>query len=129
MNEKYIAILLIGTFMLSAMRFIIPFASYDINYQYFSQVACINKNKPEMHCDGTCQLKRMIKKINHTDKNKANNRKDNVNHSVKRDFFCSQIFHLLTQPHHSDSQYLSAANEIARSLFWNEPTTPSPRLS
>lgn len=82
-----------------------------------------------MHCNGSCQLDRMIKQINHSDKNKANNRKDNVNHSVKRDFFCSQLYHLMAQSHHSGLQYLKAGDEIACSLFWDEPSTPPPQAS
>jgi hypothetical protein len=129
MSEKYVAILLIGTFLLSAVRFVIPFASYDLNYHYFSQVACIHKNMPEMHCNGSCQLKRMIKKISHSDKNKTDNRNDNVNHSLKRDFFCSGVFHLITQSFHSDFQYLNLVNEIGTSLFWREPAIPPPQVA
>jgi hypothetical protein len=38
---------------------IAPFVEYAINYDYISKVLCINKDKPEMSCKGTCQL--MIK--------------------------------------------------------------------
>ena len=35
---------------------IAPFVEYAINYDYISKVLCINKDKPEMSCKGTCQL-------------------------------------------------------------------------
>ena len=38
---------------------IAPFVEYAINYDYFSKVLCINKNKPQLNCKGKCQL--MIK--------------------------------------------------------------------
>jgi len=35
---------------------------YYINYTYIVKNLCINKDKPEMHCNGKCYLKQMIKK-------------------------------------------------------------------
>jgi len=38
------------------LRPIQPLVEYAINYDYISKVLCINKDKPEMSCKGTCQL-------------------------------------------------------------------------
>jgi hypothetical protein len=38
---------------------IAPYVEYAINYDYFSKILCINKDKPAMNCEGKCQL--MIK--------------------------------------------------------------------
>ncbi|QNM87127.1 hypothetical protein H9W90_13370 [Polaribacter pectinis] len=35
---------------------IAPFVEYAIDYDYISKVLCINKDKPEMSCNGKCQL-------------------------------------------------------------------------
>ena len=54
-------------FMLG-FRPLIPVADYLINYDYYSKVLCINQNKPELHCNGKCQLaKEMAEK---SDENK-----------------------------------------------------------
>ncbi len=42
------------------LRPLTPFVEYAINYDYFSKVLCINKEKPELGCNGQCQL---IKKL------------------------------------------------------------------
>jgi hypothetical protein len=39
-----------------------PIASYYINFDYFSQTACINKNKPKLKCNGQCQLMKLAAK-------------------------------------------------------------------
>ena len=41
----------------------IPVIDYIIHYKYISQELCINKDKPELHCNGKCHLKKEIKKV------------------------------------------------------------------
>ena len=36
---------------------------YVVNYKHISQDLCENKDKPEMHCNGKCHLKKEIKKV------------------------------------------------------------------
>lgn len=45
----------------SIFRMYIPYLNYCINYKYISTVLCENKNKPQMHCNGKCHLKKTIK--------------------------------------------------------------------
>jgi len=35
---------------------------YVVDYDYISQVLCINKDKPEMHCNGKCYLMQTLEK-------------------------------------------------------------------
>ncbi|WP_148868671.1 hypothetical protein [Tenacibaculum adriaticum] len=44
------------------LRPIAPFVEYAINYDYISKVLCINKDKPELNCNGKCQLMKELKK-------------------------------------------------------------------
>ncbi len=48
-------------------RPLIPLVEYAVNYDYISEVLCINKSKPELHCNGKCYLKKEIAKTNDTD--------------------------------------------------------------
>lgn len=41
---------------------ILPVADYIINYDYISKVLCENKAKPEMKCNGKCQLMKNLAK-------------------------------------------------------------------
>ena len=47
----------------------IPFVDYVINYKYISEELCVNRDKPELHCNGKCHLKKEIKSILDTDEN------------------------------------------------------------
>lgn len=35
---------------------VVPVFEYVINYEYIAKVLCINKDKPEMQCNGKCHL-------------------------------------------------------------------------
>ncbi len=48
-------------FILS-FRPLIPLLDYGVNYDYISTVLCINKDKPQMHCNGKCHLAKEIAK-------------------------------------------------------------------
>lgn len=37
-------------------------ANYSINKDYISKVLCENKDKPKMHCNGKCLLKKQLAK-------------------------------------------------------------------
>ncbi|WP_294234931.1 hypothetical protein [uncultured Chryseobacterium sp.] len=48
-------------------RPLVPLVEYAVNYQYIAEVLCINKNSPELHCNGKCYLGRQLAKTNDTD--------------------------------------------------------------
>ncbi|UWX59465.1 hypothetical protein N0B40_13730 [Chryseobacterium oranimense] len=59
-----------------AFRPLIPLVEYAVNYDYISTVLCINKSKPELHCNGKCYVSKELAKTNDTDSlplNKAKN--------------------------------------------------------
>ena len=41
-----------------------PYIEYELNKKYIAEVLCENKDKPEMHCNGHCHLKKQLKKAN-----------------------------------------------------------------
>ena len=45
------------------MRPIIPVIEYIVDYDYISKVLCINKDKPELKCNGQCHLSKEMKKM------------------------------------------------------------------
>lgn len=44
------------------LRPIAPFVEYALNYDYISEVLCINKDNPEINCKGKCHLIKQIEK-------------------------------------------------------------------
>lgn len=45
-------------------RPLIPLAEYAVNYNYIVNTLCVNKSKPEVHCNGKCYLSKEIAKTN-----------------------------------------------------------------
>ncbi len=41
-------------------RPLVPYIEYALNHEYISEVLCINKEKPQLECDGKCYLKARI---------------------------------------------------------------------
>lgn len=39
---------------------VLPVFDYVINQDYIAEYLCINKDKPEMHCNGKCYLMEML---------------------------------------------------------------------
>ena len=48
--------------MVAMLRPIAPLIEYAANRGYFAEVLCINKDKPELGCNGKCVLMQRIKK-------------------------------------------------------------------
>ncbi len=51
------------------LRPIAPFVEYVINYDYIAKVLCINKDKPELSCNGKCQLMKKLEQQQQDDFN------------------------------------------------------------
>lgn len=49
-------------YAIAMLRPIAPFVEYAINYDYIAKVLCINKDKPELNCNGKCQLMMELEK-------------------------------------------------------------------
>lgn len=45
--------------------------NWKINQQYIVKNLCINRTKPQLHCDGKCQLMKMIQKAEDDNKRAA----------------------------------------------------------
>lgn len=47
---------------------LLPVADYVINYDYITKVLCENKSRPEMKCNGKCQLMKELAKASEQEK-------------------------------------------------------------
>jgi len=66
---KRILIFLIITSTLSngAMQ-LVMYSGYQLNKKYITSVFCINKEHPELHCDGKCFLSTKLKELEQKNK-------------------------------------------------------------
>ncbi|BFO66010.1 hypothetical protein KCF3NO3_19930 [Chryseobacterium sp. KCF3-3] len=46
------------------LRPLVPVVEYAVNYDYIVKVLCINKSRPEVHCNGKCYLSKELAKTN-----------------------------------------------------------------
>ncbi|WP_281752136.1 hypothetical protein [Neptunitalea chrysea] len=61
LGRSIIAILALSTMIFYIVRPTIVFSYYTIDPKGFIERFCENKDKPKMHCDGKCQLKKVTK--------------------------------------------------------------------
>ena len=56
MKQQVGIYIFVTLYIIAMLRPIAPFVEYAVNYDYISKVLCINKDKPELNCNGKCQL-------------------------------------------------------------------------
>jgi hypothetical protein len=59
--KKILSICLIALILLQSSGKIWIYFSFKINQQYIARALCINRDKPEMHCNGQCVLMQRIR--------------------------------------------------------------------
>lgn len=67
------------TMMVKALMVPIVYIDFKLNQDYIARVLCINRDKPEMKCNGHCILMQKLKKARQTEEsqNKQENKKQN----------------------------------------------------
>lgn len=66
---------------------IFPVVDYVVNYNYISTVLCENKAKPELKCNGKCQLMKGLAKASEEEKPINSDKKNNLKQEVEVLFF------------------------------------------
>ncbi len=59
--KKIISILLVSVILLQSFSKMWILLSFKVNQDYIAQVLCINRDKPQMHCNGNCILMQRMK--------------------------------------------------------------------
>ena len=57
---KSFSLFILSLFIWSILAPVLTVFEYFINYDYIVEVLCINKDKPELECDGKCYLKEQL---------------------------------------------------------------------
>lgn len=61
MFKRITAFVLLFTLLLAQFSRVFVYAGFELNQQYIATVLCVNKDKPEMHCNGQCYLANKLK--------------------------------------------------------------------
>lgn len=118
-------LILIAAHLTAVFNFTVPFLSYYANYTYFATEACVNKDHPELDCDGTCQLHKMVQQ-QHQSKDQAAS--TTIERAPKTDFFFQKRFafsHIAPRLTH----LFATSDDQMQPLWQNEPLAPPPRLT
>lgn len=123
MVKKTVIILLLLAIVTTLARFTLPYAWYYSNYQYITTELCVNRGHPEIHCNGSCQLERMIQK--------QHNQPDQEPIPVEQEqrinvFLVEQLLLALIPDLYSNASLTKTI--WPHSLWINEPTTPPPKV-
>ncbi len=59
--KRIVAILVVLTIVFQSFGKLYVFVDYMFYKNYYADVLCINKDKPEMHCNGQCAFMQKIK--------------------------------------------------------------------
>ena len=70
--KKTVALILVSVFLFQTFSKVVVYADYLINKDYITKVLCINKDKPKMHCNGKCHLKKQLEKEKKKEQSPAN---------------------------------------------------------
>ncbi|RFN58151.1 hypothetical protein [Marixanthomonas ophiurae] len=62
--KQFGSLLLLSFFCFSILRPLVPYFEYVVDYDYIANVLCINKDEPEMQCNGKCHLTQELSKAN-----------------------------------------------------------------
>lgn len=58
--KKFLSLVLLSAFAASIIRPVLPILEYIVDYDYIVEVLCINKEEPELQCNGKCHLKKRL---------------------------------------------------------------------
>jgi hypothetical protein len=72
---------LTALFFVEAFHSIFLIADYYVNTQAYT-VNCVNKNKPQMHCNGKCQLSKKIQQESKKDQDNPERKLSDKNETV-----------------------------------------------
>lgn len=75
--KRNIALALAVVFLLQLFSSVSIYADFIINNEYIATVLCINKEKPELQCDGKCYLKMELAKDEEKKQSQENILKEN----------------------------------------------------
>ncbi|MGV3585561.1 MAG: hypothetical protein ACO1OF_01060 [Adhaeribacter sp.] len=60
--KSSVAILLLFVMLMQILSRVFIVLDYQLNKDYIAEFLCINKSKPELHCEGHCYLQKNLEK-------------------------------------------------------------------
>ncbi len=124
--KRLVSLLFVLLFFISVLKPVIYCVEFVVNYQYISQVLCINKKKPQLKCNGKCYLKSKLSKVNKT--SKSNKRRLLKIYSEKFPIIYNRIAHNTIVPKIGNNKPIfRGAYRFSLKQYSITPPTPPPQ--
>ncbi|MDH5381498.1 MAG: hypothetical protein OEW75_11630 [Cyclobacteriaceae bacterium] len=127
--KKLLAIFLISVQCLVVFKPFSPYVEYLINYDYIVNVLCINKDKPELKCNGSCHLNTEIKKSMEQQQDNPLQSTPNNQVSKLNVFLISSLEELSCRNLNLQEKPVFIYDNASNYHFYGKITTPPPQYS
>ncbi|HUN67065.1 MAG TPA: hypothetical protein VMW43_13315 [Bacteroidota bacterium] len=74
--RKICALLILFAVCLQTAGSLVVYAGFILNRGYIARTLCVNRNNPEMHCNGACHLARELNKEKEREQNPVSSARD-----------------------------------------------------
>jgi len=82
MLKRYLSIFLLLVMISGNFSRFFIYAGFEINRTYIAQALCENRDKPELHCNGKCFVKKKLKEAEEKEKKQERENQRNRYHEV-----------------------------------------------
>lgn len=112
--KKLFTILTLAGLLLQTFSQAVIWAEFRVNQDYIAKNLCENRDKPEMHCDGQCCLKRKLAKDGKEQRPSQSNQKNELTVSL---FYQESYFGIKLLYCKRPQQFYFSYNELATFSF------------
>ncbi len=102
--------------MLQSLTMPLVYLDFKLRQDYIAKVLCINREKPEMHCNGQCILMQKLKKAKQTEQSQENQ----THHKQTFETFCEPLFDFHTFGLLIEKEALIAYEGLFLSQFFSD---------
>ncbi len=68
MFRRVTALFLVAAMLMTSFTRFFIYAGFELNQEYIAKTLCVNRDKPELHCNGKCYLSNKIKQAEEKEK-------------------------------------------------------------
>lgn len=82
MYKRFITFLLIFSLIAASFQQLFVYAGFELNHNYIAKELCINRFKPQLHCNGKCYFMRKLKEAQQREANDQQTQKNLLQETV-----------------------------------------------
>ncbi len=112
---SFVALLCIQTFFSLFIT-----AGYYLNTPVYA-ANCVNKSKPQMHCNGKCQLQKKLNEENNKDKQNTERKNDDGLTVISSKTFFSSVKNILIKAHNKNYIHKNSGSPVDKSFAFFHP--------